>query len=257
MKNILYIISCTLLLCSACDRTSPSETSSAPPYEVSMVLEHDPKAFTQGLLYHEGKLYESTGGEESWIAEIDPVSGQYDKKVNLDAAYFGEGITILNNKVYQLTWKSNVGFVYDYPSFEKTAEFNYDFEGWGITHNNQHLIVSDGTDKLYFLDTLTLSVAETKLITENGQPCRNINELEYINGYIYANEWGSSHLLKIDPKRSMVVGRIDLGQLSNEIKQTYPDANVLNGIAYNPATKELLVTGKLWPKSYLIKLKDM
>ena len=169
MKNILYIISCTLLLCSACDRTSPSETSSAPPYEVSMVLEHDPKAFTQGLLYHEGKLYESTGGEESWIAEIDPVSGQYDKKVNLDAAYFGEGITILNNKVYQLTWKSNVGFVYDYPSFEKTAEFNYDFEGWGITHNNQHLIVSDGTDKLYFLDTLTLSVAETKLITENGQ----------------------------------------------------------------------------------------
>lgn len=258
MKNCYLSLFISLFLISACDQKTSSYESnqgSAAPYEIATVLEHDPNAFTQGLLYHEGKLYESTGGDNSWIAEIDPVSGQSNKKVTLDAQYFGEGITILNNKVYQLTWKSKVGFIYDYPSFEKIGEFNYEVEGWGITHNNQHLIMSDGSDKLYYLDPLNLNVVETQSITENGEPSQNLNELEFVNGYIYANEWGSSYVLKIDPNRKMVVQRIDLGQLSDDIKRTYPDANVLNGIAYNKTTKQFLVTGKLWPKSYLLKIK--
>jgi len=184
----LLLFLCGLWACESKNSRYERSENYQPPYEISMELSHNPQAFTQGLLFHEGKLYESTGGDESWIAEVDLATGQYHKKVALDNQYFGEGITILNNKVYQLTWQNKTGFVYEYPSFEKVQEFSYDFEGWGITHDNHHLIVSDGTEKLYYLDTLTLEVVDIKYIKENGMAARQLNELEYINGFIYANE---------------------------------------------------------------------
>lgn len=255
--NILYLL-LFLLLCSCDQKGSKYESTRPvlpPPYQINMVVEHDTKAFTQGLVFYNNKLYESTGGDESWIAEVDMTSGEYDKKVTLDQMYFGEGITILNDKVYQLTWQNNVGFVYDLNTFEKLQEFEFPSEGWGITHDNEHLIVSDGTDKLYYLDTLTLAVVETKSIFDNSQKADKLNELEYINGFIYANEWGSNFILKIDPNKKEVVDRLDFSPLVNEVKQADPEANVLNGIAYNAVTGNVLVTGKLWPKSYVVKLR--
>ena len=255
-KFLLIVLSFYFIACDKKASTSETNRPSTPPaYQVNMVLEHNPEAFTQGLVYYDGKLYESTGGEESWIAEVDMTSGEYKKKVELEDSYFGEGITILNNKVYQLTWQSKTGFVYDLESFEKIREFTYDFEGWGITHDNQNLIVSDGTDKLHYLDTTTLQVIETVSIKEHGQESTKLNELEYINGYIYANQWQSSFILKIDPKKKEVIDRLDLTNLVNEIQRSYPEANVLNGIAFNPTTQETLVTGKLWPKAYVVRLR--
>lgn len=255
-KTAIY--SLILLLFWSCDQKSDryeNRPSTPPPYQISMVLEHNPAAFTQGLVFHNNKLYESTGGEESWIAEVDITSGTYERKVTLDDFYFGEGITILNNKVYQLTWQNHIGFVYDLSSFEKIRDFTYEFEGWGITHDNTNLIVSDGTDKLYYLDTLNLAVVETKSIKEFGQKTNYLNELEYINGFIYANQWGTNFILKIDPNKNEVIDRLDFTDMVNEVLRSYPDANVLNGIAYNPISQNVLITGKLWPKSYLVKLR--
>ncbi|MGB0524808.1 MAG: glutaminyl-peptide cyclotransferase [Flammeovirgaceae bacterium] len=258
MKKVVYIISLLGVLI-ACEQKSNryegNQPSLPPPYQISLVLEHDPTAFTQGLVFYNNKLYESTGGEESWIAEVDITAGTYEKKVILDQAYFGEGITILNNKMYQLTWQSNVGFIYDLETFEKIQEFSFQSEGWGITHDNQHLIISDGTDKLYYLDTVSLAVVETKAILENGSKTDKLNELEYINGFIYANQWGTNYILKIDPKKQEVVDRLDFTPIVNEVQNSAPEANVLNGIAYNPLTNDVLITGKLWPKSYLVKIR--
>lgn len=226
------------------------------PYSVIKELPHDKKAYTQGLLYYQGKVYESTGSEHSWIAEVDLVSGRQDKKVELDQQYFGEGITVLNDKVYQLTWKDKVGFIYDTRTFEKEGAFSYDFDGWGITTDGTYLIVSDGTEKLYYLDTLGLEVVKTLQIRENGSLVKDINELEYINEYILANQYESDYLLKIDPERQEVVGRVDLSLIARKIKKRYRKANVLNGIAYNPETGHLLITGKYWPKAFLIHLQE-
>jgi glutamine cyclotransferase len=187
---------------------------------------------------------------------VDINSGKYDRKVTLDKEFFGEGITILNNKIYQLTWKNKKGFIYDVRSFKKLGEFNYDYEGWGITHDNNHLIISDGTEKLHYLDTATLTEAFSKTIRNKNQAVPKLNELEYIDGHIFANQWETNLILKIDPNTSQVVGKFDLGNLEREIKRTNPNVDVLNGIAYNQKTGDVLVTGKYWPKMYLIRFKE-
>ena len=227
------------------------------PYSVKMVFPHDEKAFTQGLVIYKGKIYESTGYHNftrSWIAEVDLDNGEHDKKVELHKSYFGEGICILNNKMYQLSWKENTGFVYELGSFKNIGTFAYDSEGWGLTTDGQHLIMSDGTNKISFLDTLTFEIKKAVFVTENNIPVSKLNELEYIEGYIFANQWETSYIVKIDPATGKVVGRLDLSPLVNEIQRNSRKAEVLNGIAYNDQTGELLVTGKLWPKAYLIRL---
>ena len=226
------------------------------PYTVKLTYQHDEKAYTQGLLYYKGRVLESTGSKESWIAEVNLDNGHQEKKVVLDKKYFGEGITILNNRLYQLTWKDKTGFIYDPDSFQLLGTFAYNFEGWGITNDGRHLIISDGTDKIYYLDSLHHEVAKVLHIKENNLPVKKINELEFVEGFIFANQYETNYLLKIDPETGQLVGRVDLSALANEIKRTSPDANVLNGIAYNSETGELLVTGKLWPKAYLITLKQ-
>jgi glutamine cyclotransferase len=227
------------------------------PFTVVKVFPHDTEAFTQGLVIEYGRLFESTGQEgSSWIAEVDIASGKQNKKVNLEDQYFGEGITILGNKIYQLTWKSKVGFVYNIHTFEKLSEFNYTYEGWGMTHDNKNLIVSDGTNRIHFLDTATLKEDRFIEVKENSNPIDKLNELEYIDGYLFANRWMTNEVLKIDLATGEVVGKLDLSDLANEAKQKNPSADVLNGIAYEKKSGLLLVTGKWWPYLFAIKLAE-
>jgi len=227
------------------------------PYTVVKIFPHDTSAFTQGLVIEYGRLFESTGQEgASWVAEVELTSGKQDKKVLLSDQYFGEGITILNKKVYQLTWKGNVGFVYDIDTFQKINEFQYDHEGWGITHDGKNLIISDGTDRIHFLDTATLKEVRVINIKQGSISVDKLNELEFIDGFLYANRWMTNEVLKIDLTEGVVVGRLDLTQLAREANQKNPSADVLNGIAYEKKSGLLLVTGKWWPLLFAIRLES-
>jgi len=174
----------------------------------------------------------------------------------LEEKYFGEGITILNNKVYQLTYKTKIGFIYDLKTFKKIGSFEYsNGEGWGLTHNNEHIIMSDGTEKLTFLDTVSLKPVKTLEVRDEDGAVAEINELEYVDGFIYTNLWKTNLILKIDAQTGKVVGRIDLTPKADEIKLLNGNADVLNGIAWHPSTKSLIVTGKHWPLIYILQLK--
>jgi glutamine cyclotransferase len=253
----LFVFVSLVLLFAACSKKEKEELAdNLIPFEMVKGFAHDVTAFTQGLVIYNGKLYESTGHEgTSWIAEVELATGKQDKKVILDKKYFGEGITILNKKIYQLTWQTHEGFVYDVDTYEKRKTFNYSYEGWGITHDGKNLIVSDGTDKLHFLDTLTLKDDHVIHVKENGAPVNQLNELEYVDGFIYANVWQTPYILKIDPATGIAVGRIDLTPLGDQIAKFNGSFDVLNGIAYEKKTKTFLVTGKYWPVLFAIKLK--
>lgn len=244
-------------LFTECGREKENRTDSIPviSYKLKTRWKHDTQSFIQGLVIHEGKLFESTGQEGSWIGIVDIKTGKPDKKVILDDKYFGEGITILNNKVYQLTWQSKVGFVYDLRTFEKQNEFRYPGEGWGITHDGKNLIMSDGTDKLTLLDTVTLKPVKTVSVTDARGPVTKLNELEWIDGYVYANVWETNRIVKIDLQTGQVVGQMDLTPIAREAKLENPEADVLNGIAYHSTTRLLVVTGKLWPSFYVLQLE--
>lgn len=254
MKRILFL----LVIISSCSperkQVETKSDNSILKYTARGVFPHDIQAFTQGLLIHNGKVFESTGGENSWIAEVNLETGIQDKKVTLDKAYFGEGITILNNKIYQLTWKNKVGFIYDAATYKKIGEFSYEFEGWGMTHNNQNLIVSDGTEIIYFLDTLKQQIEKQITVKENGVNVSKLNELEFIEGFIFANQWETNYILKIDPTTGNVIGKLDLTEFARKAKGINPQADVLNGIAYSKETKDVLVTGKFWPLLFVIRL---
>ncbi len=225
-------------------------------YEPVRTFPHDPLAFTEGLLVHQGKLFESTGHfGTSWIAEVELSTGKQNKKIELDSKYFGEGICIVNNKLYQLTYQTNVGFVYDLKTYKKLSEFNYTYEGWGMTTDGKNILVSDGTSKIHFLDTVTLKETKIISVTYQNNPLKEINELEWIDSFIYANQWQTNYILKIDPSTGKVVGRMDFNSLAQKVKNSYPEADVLNGIAYEAKTKTLLITGKLWPVMYAIRFK--
>jgi len=256
----LFILFPFLFILISCGNKSEDKTTTADSlslkYSLLSTLPHDDKAFTEGLVVYGDKLLESTGqNNQSWIAETDLASGQYEKKLTLDSRYFGEGITVLNGKIYHLTYKEKVGFIYDARSYQKLAEFNYNTEGWGITHNHKNLIMSDGSDKLYFLDTTTLKVIRTLPVTNlGGTKLKNLNELEYVRGHIYANVYESSLIVKIDPANGKVVGALDLSAITSEIKRMYPNTYELNGIAYHENSDALIITGKFWPKAYLIRI---
>ena len=260
IKIVISSFIAFLFILISCEKKSAEKGTAADSnslkYSLLSTLPHNDKAFTEGLVMYEDRLLESTGqNKQSWIAEVDQATGQHEKKVILDSEYFGEGITVLNKKIYHLTYKEKTGFIYDATTFEKIGEFKYNTEGWGITNNDKNLIMSDGTDKLYFLDTTTLKVIRTlPVIDVAGTRVKNLNELEYINHYIFANVYESSWIVKIDPTSGKVVGQLDLTPITSEIKRIYPNAYELNGIAYHKPTDALLITGKFWPKSYLIKI---
>ncbi|HYG03770.1 MAG TPA: glutaminyl-peptide cyclotransferase [Chryseosolibacter sp.] len=258
---LLICLGCFVFV-SACknDKEKEAAESTVPViyYKVKSTWPHDTEAFTQGLVVHNGLLYESTGQEgKSWIGIVDVKTGEADKKVILDDKYFGEGITILNNKIYQLTYTTKVGFVYDLSTYEKIREFPQPLkEGWGITHDNKNLIVSEGTEKLFFLDTTTLKPVRSIVVKDDQGPVTKLNELEYVDGFIYANIWETNRIVKINPADGTVVGRLDLTALAQNAALRNPEANVLNGIAYHPGTKLFLVTGKNWPSIYILQLNQ-
>lgn len=248
------IVMATLFTAASCK--SHQEEIVTIPYSVVKIFPHDVTAFTQGLVIEYGRLFESTGQEgSSWIAEVALASGKQDKKVLLAEQYFGEGITILNKKIYQLTWKSKSGFVYDINSFQKINEFQYEHEGWGITHDGKNLLVSDGTDKIHFLDTATLKEVKVLSVKQGTMPVDKLNELEYIEGYLYANRWMTNEVLKIDLSTGEVEGKLDLTELARQANQKNPSADVLNGIAYEKKSGLLLVTGKYWPFLFALRLE--
>lgn len=224
-------------------------------YSIRSVWPHDTEAFTQGLVIHKGQLYESTGQKgTSWIGLVDVATGKLDKKVILDSRYFGEGIDIINNKVYQLTWQDHTGFVYNLKDFKKIKEWTYKSEGWGLTNDGTNIIMSDGTNQLHFLDTASLEIKKSISVTDEQGPVKNLNELEYVDGYVYANVWQTNLIVKIDPASGKVVGRLDLTQLYKDARNANPQMDVLNGIAWHPETQSLLVTGKQWPHIYILKI---
>jgi len=262
MRSHFFLIIALPALLASCGEKKTSESerpvdSLAISYTVLKTLPHNPDAFTEGLTIQDNKVFESTGQHgTSWVAEVDPGSGTHDKKVILDRQYFGEGMTILNNKMYYLTWQTKIGFIYDAKTYKQIGEFKYDTEGWGLTHNNKELIMSAGTEKLYFLDTTNLAVTRTLTVTYQGEKMKNLNELEYVDGYVFANVYETNRIVKIDLSNGKVVGRLDLSALADEIKRMYPNALELNGIAYDKNSKAFLITGKNWPKTYLIRLQS-
>lgn len=234
-----------------------AQTANAPrryTYEIVKVFPHDPQAFTQGLLFDEGVLYEGTGlyGRSS-IRRVELESGAVLAAVSLPEQFFGEGITIVDDTLYQLTWREQTGFVYDKTTLEPTQQFSYPTEGWGITFDGTRLIMSDGSARLYFWDPVTLTALGTLDVYDDTGPVTQLNELEAIEGEIFANIWQTDRIARIDPNTGAVVGWIDLSGLLPSDDRT-PSTDVLNGIAYLPAGKRLFVTGKLWPKLFEIRL---
>lgn len=222
-------------------------------YTVVKTYPHDPTAFTEGLLFDNDLLYESTGLQgKSWLRQIDLASGQVVQQIDLPQQYFGEGITIFGDKIFQLTWQSHIGFVYNKTTFNPLQTFTYTTEGWGLTQDGKRLIMSDGTARLTFRNPTTFAeIGYIDVYDANG-PITQLNELEYVNGKIYANIWMTDWIVIIAPETGQVTGRIDLKNLLPLADRT--GADVLNGIAYLPKDDRLFVTGKLWPKLFEIRL---
>jgi len=265
-----FIISLlTLSLFSACSNKTEEPATpvveSAPSipqldYSVVHSYPHDITLFTEGFVFHNGQLFESTGSPEdlpqtkSMIGISDLNTGKFTKKIEIDKnTYFGEGIAFLNDKLYQLTYKNQLGFIYDAKTFKKTGQFTYNnAEGWGMTTDGSYLIMSDGTHNLTYFDPVTLAPIKTLTVTESGAPQNHLNELEFIKGFIYANIWMENNIVKIDPANGQIVGKIDLTLLASEAILKNPRMDVLNGIAYDAATDKIYVTGKLWANIYEI-----
>lgn len=217
---------------------------------------HDPNAFTQGLVVYAGKLLEGTGqyGSSS-LRRVDIQTGRVEQLLPLEATYFGEGIAVLDDRVFQLTWQNGVGFVYDAKTFAAERTFRYTGEGWGLTTDGTHLILSDGTSALRFLDPETLAVVRQLSVTDAGIPVVRINELEYIEGEIWANIWYQDRIARIAPDSGEVLGWIDLSALYPRAGR--PNDDVLNGIAYDAAEQRLFVTGKNWPQLFELEIQGL
>ena len=223
-------------------------------YEVLKTWPHDREAFTQGLFFLGEELIESTGqyGASS-LRRVDWRTGELLQRVDLPENFFGEGAVALKGRIYQLTWKSGTGFIYDAASFSKLGEFHYEGEGWGLTTDGLELILSDGTATLRFLDPANFAVRRTVEVRHDGKPIERLNELEFINGEIFANVWQSAYVVRIDPASGAVCGLIDFRSLLSA-EERRAGVDVLNGIAYDPTADRLLVTGKYWPKMFEVKL---
>jgi glutaminyl-peptide cyclotransferase len=272
MKNLIVVCakfyaaaaiwSLSALLINSCANAPKNKDIQQDPgavptygYEIVNTWPHDATAFTQGLVFRDDILYESTGlyGLSS-LRIVDLTTGRIKKKVDLSTRFFGEGITVLNGKIFQLTWRNHKGLIYEQDSLKPLGEFSYKGEGWGLTDNGSFLIMSDGTNTLRFLNPESFQTHRTIKVYENGMPLTNLNELEYIHGEIYANILYSDRIVRIDPESGKILGWIDLaGLLPSKILQN--KNAVLNGIAYDEARDRIFVTGKLWPELFEIRVK--
>jgi glutaminyl-peptide cyclotransferase len=223
-------------------------------YQVIHVYPHDPNAFTQGLEYRAGFLYESTGLKgRSSVRKVQLDTGKVLQQIDIDGQYFGEGITVLNQKITELTWQSETGFVYDQSTFKRLRTFNYPGEGWGLANDGQSIYMSDGTAQIRIWDPITLQEKRRITVHDHGQPVLNVNELEWVKGEIYANIWQKDVIARISPVDGRVLGWIDLAGILPAAERTGQE-DVLNGIAYDSLGDRLFVTGKQWPKLFEIKV---
>jgi glutamine cyclotransferase len=237
-------------------KTKAPANSASPEYGYQVVnsYPHDPQAFTQGLIFNDDFLYESTGKRgKSTLRKVELETGNVLQRYSLPGRYFGEGLTLWKGKLIQLTWQERIGFVYDKKTFKLLHKFLYSMEGWGITHNDRYLIMSDGTSALYFLDPQNFQLIRSIQVHDNAIPIVNLNELEYVKDEIYANIWLTDYIARISPETGQVLGWINLETLLNQGKYT-TSADVLNGIAYDKKQNRLFVTGKYWPNLFEIKL---
>ncbi len=271
MKKIaLWLISCGFLACNNPDQ--PADNNAVPAiaepqsigYNVLNVYPHDTSSFTQGLELYKGKMLESTGryGRSS-LKITDYTTGKATKSKSLGKEIFGEGITVLNDTLYQLTWQNHIIYVYNAKDLSLIKTLNWSNDGWGLTNDGANLIISDGSDKLYFVKPSDMKLQKVVSVTDNLGPVNNLNELEYINGYVYANRLQYDYIEKIDPQSGQVKGRIyfndilkkfskaDLGYLAKN-----EDGAYLNGIAWDSASKKLFITGKLWPNLFEVQLSQ-
>jgi glutaminyl-peptide cyclotransferase len=277
----IYIIFLILLLSVACKENprsnensmingakSPTTTKSNSKlpvysYEIVNTFNHDPKAFTQGLVFRDGFLYESTGQRgESTLRKVELKTGKVLEKRDLANEFFGEGMTILGDTIYQITWQSGIAFSYNLSDFKLLRQFRYSGEGWGLTNDGTNLLMSDGTHVIRIVDPETFKTIKTIVVLdENGKPLFKINELEYIKGEIWANVWHSedigkpNHIARIDPATGKLLGWINLDGISPDDTKR-DDENTLNGIAYDADADRIFVTGKNWKKLFEIKLKE-
>ncbi len=242
-------------------------TNDEPPaitYTVLNALPHDTNSYTEGLLLHNGKLFESSGAPKEYdntrsvVGIVDPASGKIAVKAELDRkTYFGEGIAILNDKLYQLTWTNKKGFIYDLKTFKRIGEFDFPSnEGWGMTTDGTSLIMSDGSSNLTYLDPVSFKTIRIVGVTDNNGPVGNINELEWVNGSILANIYETPYIIRINPATGKVTGKADFSNLVKELKSKNPDVEYMNGIAYDSAGNKILITGKFWPNIYEVRLNN-
>lgn len=232
-------------------------TAPVSGFRVVAEYPHDPEAFTQGLVFIDGELFEGTGlNGASTLRRVDLASGDVLEGVALPRRFFGEGIAVLGDRIYQLTWQNGVALVFDRETFEVVDTFSYETEGWGLTTDGTRLIMSDGSDRLFFRDPETFAELDSVQVRDGDTPVTRLNELEYVNGEIWANVWQTDSIARIDPASGEVLGWIDLsGLLADSDRPQTPDA-VLNGIAYDAESGRLFVTGKLWPKLFEIEVEE-
>jgi len=264
------LLTAVLLALAACEKPVTARVPSVPPssvaapsspavvrytYEVVATWPHDRGAFTQGLVFRNGSFLESTGlNGQSTLRETEVKTGQVLKKVTVPSQFFAEGLAVLGDQAYQLTWQSQKGFVYDVDTFRLEKEFAYEGEGWGLTTDGKALILSDGSNRIRFLDPATFQVLRAIEVKDDGKPVTRLNELEWIKGEIFANVWQTDEIVRIDPTTGQVRGVIDFSGLLAP-QDRGPETDVLNGIAYDAVDDRLFVTGKRWPKIFEVRLK--
>ena len=264
---VVFLISSFIFLlvrCKARDKVvdPPIENQTPPPpvlgHTIIQVYPHDTSFYTQGLTFYKGELYEGTGDPgyigKTRLMKLDLKTGKPLKSISLSDKFFGEGITILRDTVYQLTWQEHKVFVYTLKDLKLVKEYDLSGEGWGITNDGQKLIVSTGNGMLYYYDPSTFKLLSKSSIMEGNSNTFNLNELEYIDGFVYANQYQYPYVLKIDPAAGRVVAKYDLNDMWNRVKAIDPKVDVPNGIAYDSTTKKIYVTGKYWPEMYEIQL---
>jgi glutamine cyclotransferase len=261
MRSVRRRLAVTLLLAalpqwSLSQSSQQSHTTRPPEYTFKIVqtFPHHPAAFTQGLVYQDGFLYEGTGlNGHSSLRKVRLETGEVVRQIDLAPEFFGEGIALIGNQVVQLTWQSHTGFVYNLSDFHLIRQFSYAGEGWGLTSNNREIFMSDGTPEIRVLDRVTLVEKRRIAVHDGGTPISQLNELEFVNGEILANVWQTDRIARISPQTGAVVGWIDLTGLLSPIYRL-PASAVLNGIAYDAGRRRLFVTGKLWPSVFEIQI---
>ncbi len=267
MKYTIIALSALIFL-SACGNNTDTDKQAVPvnnatptlSYTITNVYPHNTESYTEGLEWHDSTLYESGGNyKKSRLARVSLTTGLDIQKIKLSDEYFGEGITVLNGKIYQLTYNENKCFVYDFKTFKKISEFTYEGEGWGMTNDGKYLIMNNSSNNLYYRDPETFKVVKTLGVYDEKGAVKNINELEFVNGVIYSNIWLTNYIIKIDTATGKVIGKADFSYVLNRYAPGAISDNsqatdeVLNGIAYDAIGKRFFITGKHWPKLFEVK----